>query len=246
MRRIKIDHLLVSGHSWTFEKDWFNEIYDARKITNLSLLGAGNKFICDSVIDHILKDRSVDEVFVCLSGLTRMDIPLPKGINPKWLSLSSTAKSFSSDTDHSTYHTNQMAPFRGKDTLLPVEAELVRAQYQERDYKSVKSQSILNIIHLQNFLKVNRIKYRFSFMYDYTNQDFDYNHLTGEGDGNFSTMGSVPADDKLLAQIDRSCVLYPTGIDWALKQPDGLFSDSIHLTAEGYRKWAKELVKSYR
>jgi hypothetical protein len=189
LRRIKTDHLLVSGHSWTFGKDWFDEIYEAKKTTNLSMLGAGNKFICDSVIDHILKDESVDQVFVCLSGLIRLDIPLPKGINPRWLSLSSTAKSFSSDTDYSTYHTNQMAPFRGKDIKLPVETELVRTQYQEKHYTSVKSQSLLNIIHLQNFLKVKGIKYRFSLMYDYTNQDFDHNHLTGEGDGNFSTMG---------------------------------------------------------
>ena len=245
-RRIKTDHLLVGGHSWTFEKNWFNEIYNAKKMTNLSILGAGNRFICDSVIDYLIEDDSVDKVFICLSGLIRMDIPLPKKVKPDWKFLSTTAKSFTGDTDHSTYHTNQMAPWRGKDIKLPVETELVRLQYQEKNYNSVKSQSLLSVIHLQNFLKVKGIDYRFSFMYDYSNQDFDHNHLSGEGKGDFSTLGSVSSDNKLLAQIDRSFVLEPAGLDWALRQDDDLFSDGMHLTAEGYNRWARELLKSYK
>jgi len=139
-----------------------------------------------------------------------------------------------------------MAPWRDKDVKIPIDTELVRMMYQEKDYRSVKAQSLIGLLNLQNFLKIKDMDYRFCFMYDYTNKDFDHNHLTGEGHDGYSTMGTVDKDNVYLAQIDQSRVLMPHGIDWAMKQKEDLFQDSIHLTDDGYRKWARELLKSYQ
>ena len=231
---------MIGGHSWSFGRDWIQEIYDAEKITNLSLPGAGNRFISDSVISHLSRESTVDKVLVCGSGLNRIDIPLPKKLRPNWQS-----DSFQGETEDAIYHTNHMAPWRDKDVKIPIDTELVRMMYQEKDYRSVKAQSLIGLLNLQNFLKIKDMDYRFCFMYDYTNKDFDHNHLTGEGHDGYSTMGTVDKDNVYLAQIDQSRVLMPYGIDWAMKQKEDLFQDSIHLTDDGYRKWARELLKSY-
>ena len=242
MNLIKTDHLLVGGHSWTSGKDWINEIYDHTKITNLSYPGAGNKYIADSVMEYLVNDRSVTQVFICWSGLVRIDIPLPKKVRPQWHDIYTKGQ-----TTNSTYYTNDMAPWRDKNSKLRIENDMVRLMYQEKDYRSVKNQSLVSMINLQNFLKINRVDYRFCFMYDYTNKDFDHNHLTTESkfDG-FSTLGSIDKDNGFLNQLDGNFVLDPAGLDWALRQNEDLLEDSIHLTNDGYRKWAKELLKSYR
>ena len=240
MELIKTDHLLVSGHSWTTGKDWIGEIYDYGKITNLSYPGAGNKYIAESVMERLMQDQSITHVFVCWSGLLRIDIPLPKKLRPPWHDIKTKG-----ETDSSIYYSNVMAPWRDKAVALDVETELVRMVYQEKDYRTVKTQSLLSVINLQNFLKVRKMDYRFSFMYEYTNPDFDHNHLTQESSvPGFSTLGSAPVGSSSLNEIDRSNVLGPAGLDWAMKQNEDLFTDGVHLTEEGYRKWAKELLKS--
>lgn len=242
MNLIKTDHLLVGGHSWTTGKDWFNEIYDHQRITNLSYPGAGNKYIADSVMEYLVNDRSVTQVLVCWSGLVRIDIPLPKKVRPEWHDIETKGQ-----TTHSTYYSNERAPWRDRNAKLRIENDLLRLMYQEVDYRSVKNQSLVSMINLQNFLKVNGVEYRFCFMYDYTNEDFDHSHLKKESDfDGFSTLGIVGKDNTMLNQLDRNFVLEPAGIDWALKQDEDIFKDAIHLTNEGYRKWAKELLKSHK
>ena len=120
--------------------------------------------------------------------------------------------------------------------------------YQEKGYTSVKNQALIHMINLQDFLKVRQVPYLFCFMYDYGNSDFDHNHLTGEAKTEaFSNLGSVDRDNPFLRQLDRSCVLGPAGIDWALRQPMEfqVMKDAIHLTEEGYRAWARAMLNQY-
>lgn len=240
MAKIKAKHLLISGHSWTTDKDWYNEIYEADKVTNVSYTGSGNKYIAESVMEKIISDDSITNVLVCWSGLIRIDFALPKVVRPSWNDIQTQG-----ETEKSRYFTNTMAPYRDRTVKTQVDTEMVRLMYQEKDYASVKNQSLLQILNLQNFLKVKSIDAKFCFMYDYTNSDFDHNHLSGEAsDDYFSTLGSVDKGHPLLNEFDRSMIMDPPGIDWGLKQPDDLFKDAVHFTKEGYTKWAQELAKT--
>jgi lysophospholipase L1-like esterase len=42
-------------------------------------------------------------------------------------------------------------------------------------------------------------------------------------------------------------VLEPAGIDWALRQPMEfqVMKDAIHLTEEGYRAWARAMLRPH-
>ena len=239
MQKIKADRLLVSGDSWLDGQVWFNEIFDYNSCLNLAVEGSGNKWIAESVISYLIENKDIDYVFVNWSGLLRVDIALP-------LTTPNMGNSDRRITPTSKYWTNIMAPWRDKAVDIQIEEKIVRMMYQEKQYTSVKNQSLLSILHLQNFLKNRKIKYLFCFSYDYTNQDFDHNHLTGESPtGSFSTLRSIRPNNVLYKEIDMKFCLTPPGIDWALTEKTDHFKDATHLTHEGYRQWAHKMLQSY-
>jgi hypothetical protein len=242
-KRITVENLLLSGDSWMAGKKWHEEIFDCRQVTNLSVRGSGNRYIAQSVMRHIVDNPGLDFVFVNWSGLNRIDIPLPLGVRTEYTDPEAENRT----TGTSRYWTNIMAPWRDRQVKIQIEERLVRLMYQEKGYTSVKDQSLLNIINLQDFLKVRQIPYLFCFMYDYANKDFDHSHLTGEArTEQFSTMGSVDSGHPLLAELDRGFCLEPGGMDWALAQEQDYFRDSGHLTDDGYHAWAREMLKYYQ
>ena len=243
-KKIKTKNLLLSGDSWLEEHSWYQEIFDSEQVTNLAVSGSGNKYIAESVMSHIVENPDVDHVFVNWTGLNRIDIPLPLGIKPEY----KDAGAIHRTTSASRYWTNHTAPFRDRNTNISIEERLIRLMYQEKGYTSVKNQALIHMINLQDFLKVRQVPYLFCFMYDYGNSDFDHNHLTGEAKTEaFSNLGSVDRDNPFLRQLDRSCVLEPAGIDWALRQPMEfqVMKDAIHLTEEGYRAWARAMLRPH-
>jgi hypothetical protein len=225
------------------EQDWHREIFHSQTVTNLAVPASGNKYIAESVISHIVENPGVDYVLVNWSGLVRVDIPLPLRARPPYDDKFAVDRT----TETSRYWANDMAPWRDKNTKIKIEERLTRIMYQEKGYASVKNQALLSVVNLQNFLKVRKIPYLFSFLYDYTNTDFDHNHLTAESKMvHWSTLGTVPDSHPLLAEIDRANCLEPAGIDWALTQPQDLFEDPLHLTDHGLRAWAREMLKYYQ
>ena len=242
MEKIKAKRLLLAGDSWMDRKTWYEEIFDSEQVTNLAVTGSGNKYIAESVISHITSGNEVDHVLVCWSGLNRIDVPMPLGARPGYVKNESQRR----ETWASRYWTNYVAPWRDSGTKLQIDEPFIRMMYQEKGYVSVKNQALINVLNLQNFLKVKQIPYLFCFLYDYTNQDFDHNHLTGENDvGNFATLGSVSGSHPILAEIDRENCLEPTGLEWALEQEKEYFIDPIHFTDEGYQAWAKQMFENY-
>lgn len=242
MDKIKTNRLLLSGDSWMAGRSWYQEIFDCGQVTNLAVSGSGNKYIAESVISHISENPGVDYVFVNWSGLNRVDIPLPLGVSTSYTDAGAKDRI----TSASRYWTNNMAPWRDKDSHIHIEERLIRLMYQEKGYTSVKNQALINVVNLQNFLKAKGIPYLFCFLYDYTNPDFDHNHLTGEtGTPGFSTLGSTHKENPMLGELDREFCMEPAGIDWALKQDEDHFKDPIHLTNDGCRAWARELLKRY-
>ena len=242
--KIKSKKLLLSGDSWLANRTWYREIFDSEQVTNLAVAGAGNKYIAESVMSHIVENPGVDRVFVNWSGLIRVDIPLPLGVGTSYTDGGAKDRI----TKSSRYWTNDQAPWRDKDSHIHIEERLIRLMYQEKGYVSVKNQALISMINLQDFLKVRQIPYLFCFLYDYTNPDFDHNHLTGETETEtegFSTLGSTHKENPMLGELDREFCMEPAGIDWALRQDEDHFEDSIHLTQEGYRAWAGEMLRQY-
>jgi len=221
---------------------WYQEIFDSEQVTNLAVAGSGNKYIAESVMSHIVENPSVDRVFVNWSGLNRIDIPLPLGIKTEYTDEGAKDRT----TKASRYWTNHMAPWRDKETRIHIEERLIRLMYQEKGYVSVKNQALISMIHLQDFLQIRQIPYLFCFMYDYANPDFDHSHLTGEAKTEgFSTLGSVDKGHLLLGELDRRFCMEPAGLDWALGQETEVMQDGVHLTANGYRAWAREMLEKY-
>lgn len=244
-QKIPTDRLLVSGDSWmAHDSGWYREIFDHGTVTNLAVPGSGNRYIAESVMDHVIHHPDVDFVFVNWSGLNRLDFALPRGLPAGYQDPYSPQR----QTWNSQYWTNNMAPWRDRAVSIQIDEPLTRMMYQEKGYRSVKAQNLLQVILLQDFLRCRGIPYLYCFLYDYVNADFDHNHLTGEAldhDG-FSTLGSVDPEEPLLRQIDWDHCLTPSGLDWALRQDANMMQDSVHLTNTGYRLWAMELLRQYR
>ena len=243
MDKIKTKNLLLSGDSWMANPcRWADQIFQAQATVNLAVPGAGNGFISHSVIDHVITVGRPDFVFVNWTGLNRVDIALPRNLSPGFLDNEAKNR----QTTWARYHTNHSAPWRDRSHRIPVDEPLVRMMYQEKDYRTVKSLSLIHVINLQDFLKVRRIPYLFCFIYDYTNADLDHNHLTNETEDSFSGLGSLPVADPMLAQLDTQYILRPTGMEWAMSQSEDLFKDQIHLKTEGLLAWADEMLKYYQ
>jgi len=224
------------------ECNWYSEIFDYQSVTDLAVAGSGNRYIAESVMDRVIYHADVDFVLVNWSGLNRIDFALPRGLPAGYRDPSSPRRV----TENSQYWTNNMAPWRDRSVSLHIDERLTRLMYQEKAYRSVKSQSLLQVILLQDFLRARGIPYLCCFLYDYANLDFDHNHLTHECQSEgFSTLGSVAATELLLQELDPKHTLWPAGLDWALTQHNDLFKDSTHLTTQGYRLWARELLRQY-
>lgn len=235
--KIKIDNFLISGDSFVDGKDWFTKIFEAKEIRNLGRAGAGNKFISESIITEIIEGFKPDFVLVVWSGLLRFDFPLSKKIT-------SNNYNVYGDTKYSKYLFNYCAPFRDKSKNMPVQNELTDWLYNEKDYINVKSQSLLQILSCQNFLKANNIPYRFTFIYNFLDKNFDHNHLVNEKtkeNGFMATLGSVDKHHPILNYIDQDMIIGPFGLDIGLRQ--GLLkNDGFHLTKKGLNVWANELA----
>lgn len=227
-------------------KTWYQEIFNSEQVTNLAVSGSGNKYIAESVMSYMIHRGEADFVFVNWSGLNRIDFTMPIGLQAGYQDPGAPDRI----TENSRYWTNDMAPWRDKAVNLRIEDKITRMMYQEKDYRNAKSQSLMQVINLQNFLKARGTEYLFCFMYDYTNQDFDHNHLVkeslGEDRDGFSTFGTVSKEDLLYQEIDQSRTLTPSGMDWALTQDKDYFKDSTHLHPEGYRTWAREMLEQYK
>ncbi len=255
MEKIKTKNLLLSGDSWMHprsptddEQSWYQEIFDSEKVTNLAVGSSGNKYIAESVMSYILENPGVDHVFVNWSGLNRIDVPIPLGVK----AIEQDQASKDRTTSASRYWSNSpvgdcvVKPTGDRPIHEHIDERLVWFMYQEEGYTSVKNQSLISIINLQDFLRVRRIPYLFCFMYDYTNTDFDYDHITGStATAVHPSLGSIRPDHPFLRELDRSCCLEPAGLDWALTQDEDHFTDRSHLSQTGYRAWAREMLRQY-
>lgn len=239
--KIKINKFLIAGDSFVDGKDWFTKIFEANEIKNIGKAGAGNKFISESVITEIIEGFRPNFVLVVWSGLLRFDFPVSK---KTLLDINRVC----GETKYSKYLFNYSAPFRDKSQHMPVQNEITNWLYNEKEYINAKSQSLLHILSCQNFLKTNNIPYRFTFIYNFLDKNFDHNHLLNEKineKGFMATLGSINKKNLILNYIDQDKIIGPFGLDVGLKQ--GLLKeDGLHLTKKGLDSWADQLSISLK
>ena len=238
-KKIKINKLLVAGDSFVDGQTWFENIFETNEIKNIGKQGAGNKFIADGVITEIVEGFNPDFVLVVWSGLLRFDLTVSKKTQLK-------NNSYFGETKYSKYFFNTTAPFRDKNSSMKIKNEIIDWMYNEKDYVNIKTQSLLNILSCQNFLKANKIPYRFTFIYNFLDKNFDHNHLTNEKvdtNGFMSTLGSIDSKHPICNFIDQNMILRPFALDFGLRH--GVTRDDLfHLTKEGYDDWSKELLNN--
>lgn len=73
-----MQNILISGSSYIAQFDWPKHIWTNSNITNLSLSGASNKYISDSIINTVDLKNKPDYVFILWTGLNKLDIVLPQ------------------------------------------------------------------------------------------------------------------------------------------------------------------------
>lgn len=69
--------ILITGGSYVEGKDWIKQIFPDCDLVNVARVGAGNKFVADSVVNTIDLANPPDFVFIVWSNITYVDVQLP-------------------------------------------------------------------------------------------------------------------------------------------------------------------------
>ena len=224
-------------------QEWLSGFIDADTVTNLAWSASGNRYIADSVKWHVQNSETPDMVWVNWSGLNRVDWPLPVEMTPDFQSRSLSENRV---LGHTRYWSTGGAPFMGYPDF-GVDTPLTRMMYQERAYRMIRRQNLWHIVRLQTFLRARGIEFVFTFMYDYTCKDWDYDHLQNRENGSHYAKGTCDAADPIYQMIDQSRVVSPAGLDWAYRQADGVITeDGSHLTKTGMEQRATQLRQNYQ
>jgi len=203
--------LLVSGCSFTASKYWTIPLRENHTVKNLAVPAAGNKYIANSIIAEDID--SYDFVIVMWSGITRLDAlvedvsyygkyPYKKTIDEKSGYICAGSR---------------LGGWNGNDRAYNLFKSLFEEQFKTMSDENLATLSLLEIIKLQNFLKVNTKQYIFCTYINYWNQSTEWNTR----DGDFG-INNFPKLNKYVKQIDFS--------NW-------VFSDS---NKNGYYEIAKE------
>jgi hypothetical protein len=222
--------LLLAGCSFTdnvhFPTVAFGpNIYDSNYAKILARGGAGNQYIAQSILDNLTPD--VDKVFVLWSGMSRIDIPLPKPMEPEievyWhRSHGADAVWFHSGGFGGSWHS------RSRYNYSKWIYDCLTTQYTPMDWNYLASLSLSVIAGCLNTLEALNIDYRFGWIYDIFS---DYS------DKNTSLNGSVSKDHHLLKTIPWHKCLNSTPFEFCRDRNLLDPTDDFHPTAQGYQEW---------
>lgn len=245
-------NILVSGCSFTFchndggnwtgsyvPNHWPNHLDKRFKVTNIGRFAARNQYIANGVISE-LSQKDYDHVLVMWSGLTRLDI-LTDVSDSTWLDIlkeyhfygvlknTKLAYVFSGGLNGS---------WRDADSLIN---KMFNNTYKMSSRPSLATNSLLEMIKLQNYLKHRNINYHFMSYVNYWN---DKENLIN---GNFGLF-QYPELQYLIKQIDFSKWIFSdkqyNGVyELALKNND-FYDDNFHPGLSADKAWA-ELINSY-
>ena len=149
---------------------WSTPLGHLGNVTNLAVPGAGNEYIADSVINHVLSGKPVDMVLVMWSGLQRQDFLIDPAVQDDHHMPMLTVRPdvrFSPAGGMQDFPSSATA--RAKKEMFTIGNELVFAY-----------RGLMQIIKLQSFLKEKNIPYVFmSYINYWKGQDYLVNSNFG-------------------------------------------------------------------
>lgn len=237
--------VLISGCSFTQWPEFPNgpnvcwpkylqELHPDWEIKSLAEAGAGNQYICDSVIRELL-EHSYDMVLVMWSGVSRLDY-LTSLEDDAWEKLFDSYGFYRrlpdnklgwifSGGQYGTWYKNSVAH------------KMFYEMYKVSSRLSLANINLFEIIKLQNYLEYKNIKYRFS---SYVNYWKTGEYISPNGD--FGLL-DFPELQQIINQInfdkwifldDQKNSIY----DLAIKNND-FQPDQFHPGAATHQLWAK-------
>lgn len=196
--------------------------FDSRQVRNVSQSGAGNYYISQSIIENL--DSHVDRVFVLFSGLSRIDIPLPRDLafeverfahhvhlgRSVWFLSGGAAGFWNMDTAHSP---DWIRTF-------------LKKQYISHDWEYLANLSLSKVAGCLSLLEQRGINYVWGFTHDIYE---DHTHEASFG-------GAVTRDNRLAYGLPWHRALRTFPYDYC--REFGLLSeDDFHPSATGYAAW---------
>lgn len=236
-------NLVVSGCSFTQgDESWAHVIqkhFNIAKLFNLGSGGAGNRYICNSVIDAVQHNHLAPEetlVLVMWSGPSRFD-ELVSG--EYWHLLSDYHYKIKSDHNEDGYWIHSGG--RGNSWQDHVETvKLFRQKYVVSDPLAICKQTLANILALENFLQNRAFDYRFMSYVNYwkageestVQGDFSLTHFCGD----LPAYQQLDFDRWIFSNTGKDC-LYEFCLENQL-----LEDDQFHPTTTGYREFVRRII----
>jgi len=195
--------LLVSGCSFTASNFWTLPLKINHTIVkNLAVPSAGNNYIANSIMFEDLD--SYDCAVVMWSGITRLDA-LVEDIS--YFSRYSYKKNIDANNGYICAG-SRLGGWNGCDRHYNLLKGLFEEQFKTKSDENLATLSLLEIIKLQNFLKVNNKQYLFCTYLNYWKKDKDWKSR----DGDFG-VNNILGLSKFIKQIDFSNWIFTEGFD---------------------------------
>jgi hypothetical protein len=202
---------------------------DFNKSRIVSRGGAGNRYIAHSIINNI-DLLNVDKVFVLWSGMSRIDIPLPRSVASEFASYSHK----NLEDDCLWVHTGGWGGLWTDETNYPSWAkQYAKTIYFSQDWDFIVNQNLIQIAGCLGLLESKKIPYKWGFIYDIHTEYF-----------NEASLGpAVKKDNHILKSLPKHTQIelspYEFCRDAGLLDP----SDHFHPTKQGWEEW-KNAVSS--
>ena len=222
---------------------YLQELEPAWNIKNLGEAGAGNQYIGDSVMRHIIENNHIkyNYVLVMWSGVSRLDY-LTGLEDPDWFELFNSY-GFYRRVDSCPnklgyiFSGGQMGTWFGNS----VAEKMFREMYKVSSPLSLATINVMEMLKLQAFLKSKGIRYKFM---SYVNYWGTGDNLSRNGDFG---VGAFPEIERLLTDMDWNNWLFSQGRDgiYELARDTNNFQpDNFHPGDETQKSWAKLVRKS--
>lgn len=220
---------------------WPRYLKDIRpndNIVTVAEAGAGNQYICDSVIRKVLEDRP-DYVLVMWSGVSRLDY-LTSLEDSAWNALFDSYgfyRRLPGDKLGWIFSGGQMGTW----FKHPVAHKMFYEMYKVSSPLSLATINLTEMIKLQNFLQAKQIPYKFM---SYVNYWVPGENLSPNGD--FGVMDFFDLRHTI-REIDFSQWIFTNerkdGIYELAKSTNCFMEDGFHPGADCHRNWA-EVINS--
>jgi len=188
--------LLVVGCSFIRYNGWPNLLpQDQFEIVDLSLNGCGNRYIADATFNYLLTN-AVDAVVVSWSGLTRLDkiVDRPEQFADYY---------YRNTVNGQTYISSGGAQPGSSWQQYNLARLLFESDYKFLDKTQYGYLSLMEILKLQNFLKLNNITYYFTSYVNYWGKEDRVIKSTPD-----FHLRTVPELESLINQIDFDRFLF--------------------------------------